>query len=459
MVECNNTAKVYPDTSTLQELFEAQVAHQPEAVAVVYGDTTLTYRTLNTQANRLAHQLIEIGVGRETLVGLCVHRSLDLLIGLLGTVKAGGTYVALDPLLPKARLAFMLEDAAVPVLLTQREILEQLPTTTARVLCLDDKSGVYRDDNPGCSLTPDDLAYVNYTSGSTGKPKGVQISHRALVNFLTSMRDEPGMSQDDVLLAVTTISFDIAALEIYLPLVVGGTVVLASRDVAMSGVALIESLKSCRATVMQATPATWRMLIAAGWEGDPNLKVLCGGEALARDLVGQLSVCCGSLWNMYGPTETTIWSGIRLVDRPWDGTAASEPIGRPIGNTQFYVLDRHLQPVPLGVTGELHIGGVGLAQGYLKRPAPTCEKFIPDPFSSEPGVRLYKTGDLVRALPDGVIEFLGRTDHQIKLRGFRIETWGNRIRARRLYTGAAVCCCGPRGPSRRSASGGLRGAR
>lgn len=437
--ERNATAKADLEETTVQALFEEQVLLRPDAIAIQYGDAVLTYRELNRRANQLAYQLMGMGVGPGILVGLCVHRSFHLLIGLLGILKAGGAYVALDPFLPKVRQAFLLEDAAVAVLLTQRTLLSQLSPTTMPVLCFDDENGEFPEENPPRCLVVDDLAYVNYTSGSTGRPKGVQIAHRALSNFLNSMREEPGVTSNDVLLAVTTISFDIAALELYLPLITGGTIVLASREVAANGSTLRQLLKTSQATVMQATPATWRMLIAAEWEGDLALKVLCGGEALPRELADQLSSRCGSLWNMYGPTETTIWSAARRIvkEKKEASVGASEPIGSPIANTQLYVLDHHYRLAPLGVGGELYIGGAGLARGYLRRPDLTSEKFIPDPFSPHPGARLYRTGDLARTLPDDAIEFLGRTDHQIKLRGFRIEP-GEIEAALESYTGVQL---------------------
>ncbi len=265
--------------------------------------------------------------------------------------------------------------------------------------------------------TGDNLAYVIYTSGSTGKPKGVQIEHRALTNFLCSVRREPGLNPADVLLSVTTLSFDIAALELYLPLIVGARLVIVSREVSADGNQLKELLARTGATAMQATPATWRMLIETGWKGSRQMKVLCGGEALSRELADQLRTRSGSLWNMYGPTETTIWSTVCQVE-PGDGPVS---IGRPLWNTQVYLLDSSLNPVPIGVPAELHIGGDGLARGYLNRPELTREKFISNPFSDDARARLYKTGDLARYLPDGNIECLGRIDDQVKLRGFRIE--------------------------------------
>jgi amino acid adenylation domain-containing protein len=404
----------------VHKLIEHQATLSPHSIAVTFGEQSLTYGELNARSNQLAHYLRSRGVRPEILVGIFVERSLDMIVGLLGILKAGGAYVPLDPAYPPDRILFMIEDSRMPVVLTHQDELRKLTASGVEFICLDSDWNRIAEaslDDLSHSAMPDDLAYVIYTSGSTGKPKGVQISHRAVVNFLTSMCREPGMVQEDVLVAVTTLAFDIAGLELYLPLTVGARIVIASRETTLDATKLGDLLLSCGATVMQATPAMWRMLIEAGWEGDPRLKILCGGEALTRDLADKLLAGSASLWNMYGPTETTIWSAVHKV------TANNGPvaIGRAIANTQMYVLDRHLNHVPLGVPGELHIGGVGLARGYWNRPELTADKFIADPFQSTPGGRLYKTGDLVRYLPDGALEFLGRIDHQVKIRGFRIE--------------------------------------
>ena len=313
----------------------------------------------------------------------------------------------------------MLQDCGASVLLTQASLEGLLPVGGVQVVYLDRMEP--GEVGGGGALPPvagpDDLAYVLYTSGSTGKPKGVEVEHRALTNFLWSMRSEPGCGEGDALLAVTTLSFDIAGLELYLPLITGARVVLASREVAADGRRLAGYLEGSAATLMQATPATWRMLIDAGWQGSPKLKVLVGGEALPAELVGPLLERTGELWNLYGPTETTIWSSVQRV------MSAGEQItvGRPIANTKFYIVDRALQPVPIGVSGELLIGGEGLARGYRGRPELTAEKFIGDPFSGEAGARLYRTGDLARYRADGQVVHLGRLDQQVKVRGFRIE--------------------------------------
>ncbi|BAZ25556.1 amino acid adenylation domain-containing protein [Kalymmatonema gypsitolerans NIES-4073] len=431
----NNTQADYPKQVCIHQLFETQVEQTPDAVAVVFGSEQLTYKQLNQRANQLAHYLRELGVKPDALVGICVERSLSMVVGLLAILKAGGAYVPLDPAYPQERLSYILSDAQVSVLLTdssQKTSSPQLPinkdvredmVSPLQVVCIDtdwQSIATHSTENPAPCSTVDHLAYVIYTSGSTGKPKGVQIPHGAVVNFLTSMQRQPGLTQADVVLAVTTISFDIATLELYLPLITGARIDLVTREVASDGRLLSEQIAAGGATVMQATPATWRMLLAAGWSGVPGLKILCGGEALPSDLAQQLLATGAAIWNMYGPTETTVWSTVFEVPAT-QLSQTSIPIGRPIANTQIYLLDSHLQPVPIGVPGELHIGGDGLARGYLNRPELTAEKFIRNPFSQEKGSRLYKTGDLARYLPDGNIDYIGRIDNQVKIRGFRIE--------------------------------------
>jgi amino acid adenylation domain-containing protein len=420
LVDWNATDTPEPQTVALHQLLEAQVERTPDAVALLADHGQLTYRHLNQHANQLAHHLQTLGVGPDVLVGLCMERSLEMVIGLLGILKAGGAYVPLDPAYPSDRLAFMLHDAHVSVLVTQPQLLEKLPASSAHVVCVTPDQEALPPggtDNPVSGVTADHLAYVIYTSGSTGTPKGVQIPHRAMVNFLEAMRHQPGLTADDTLLAVTTLSFDIAALEIFLPLSVGAKVVVVDRAVAADGKRLAQCLAETDTTVMQATPATWRLLLEAGWQGHPHLKMLCGGEALPWDLAQQLCSRGASLWNMYGPTETTIWSAVM----PVHAAHGRVSLGRPIANTQFYVLDRQLCPVPIGVPGELYIGGRGVARGYVNRPALTAERFVPNPFRRRTAGRLYKTGDLVRYRADGTLEFLGRLDHQVKMRGFRIE--------------------------------------
>ncbi|HVQ32095.1 MAG TPA: amino acid adenylation domain-containing protein, partial [Vicinamibacteria bacterium] len=415
----NDTDAPYPQ-ACVQELIGAQAARTPTRTAVVCGDRTLSYGDLERRSTQLARRLVRQGVTEGSLVGICMERSLEMVVGLLGVLKAGAAYVPLDPAFPQARLVHMLDDARLPLVLTQSELVDALPRTGVPRLFLDRHEVLEVEGDEGDALPTgslDGLAYVIYTSGSTGRPKGVEVGHRGLTNFLCSMRNEPGLTETDVLVSVTTLSFDIAGLELYLPLLAGARLVVARRDVAQDGRQLASLLRDSGATVLQATPATWRMLEASGWEGDAKLRVFCGGEALSRDLARTLLSRGEALFNLYGPTETTIWSTVERVsvaDRP-------VPIGRPIANTTLYVLDERLQPSALGVPGELYIGGDGVARGYLGRPELTAERFVPDPFAGQGGRRLYRTGDLVRRLSDGRLEYLGRQDDQAKIRGFRVE--------------------------------------
>src|SRR6202048_3965988 len=340
-----------------------------------------------------------------------------MVVGVLAVLKAGGAYVPLDPAFPGERLRYMVEYSGAKVLLTRTTRSEALFSELNVVrVCLDqhkDQIDRQSGDPLQPSARPSNRAYVLYTSGSTGRPKGVQIEHRALMNFLCSMAREPGLQATDVLLAVTTLGFDIAGLEVVLPLITGARIELTSNETALDGAALGRAISTSGATVMQATPATWRVLFESGWRGDHRLKALCGGEAMDRDLAARLVSACGPVWNMYGPTETTIWSSVARIE------SDEVTIGRPIANTRMYVLDGHRDPVPGGVVGELWIGGEGVARGYLNRTELTRERFIEDPFHE--GERMYRTGDLARHLPDGRLECLGRIDNQVKIRGYRIE--------------------------------------
>jgi amino acid adenylation domain-containing protein len=416
LVDWNNTASEIP-TATLPALFEAQVKRRPDATALVFEGSTLNYSQLNTQANRLAHYLVGKGIGLEDPVAIALPRSAEMLVGLLAILKAGGTYVPLDPAFPAERLRYMMEDSGAKVLVTLRPLSETVLSELNLVrVHLDEEQDQIeqQSDEPLPPLAkPSNRAYVIYTSGSTGRPKGVEIEHRALTNFLCSMAREPGLKETDVLLAVTTLGFDIAGLELFLPLITGARIELASWGTALDGSALGRLLATSGATVMQATPATWRILFESGWSGDRRLKVLCGGEAMDRDLAARLVSTCGSVWNMYGPTETTIWSSLARIK------SDEVTIGRPIANTRMYILDAHRELVPSGVVGELWIGGVGVARGYLNRAELTRERFTEDSF--RPGERMYRTGDLARHLPDGRLECLGRMDNQVKIRGYRIE--------------------------------------
>ena len=418
LIEWNATEREFPREACLHHLVAQQVEFVPEKVAVACGGVTLTYRELDRRANRLARRLMKSGVQPNVLVGVCVDRSIDMVVAVLGILKAGGAYVPLDPAYPADRIQYILDDARAPVLLTEDSLVHSLSSTKAEIVCLDrDAESIALFDSSPVSARAcaADLAYVIYTSGSTGKPKGVQVEHRAIVNFLLSMQREPGFGREDVLLAVTTLSFDIAGLELYLPLITGGEVVIAKRGEAQDPLALMKRLGEREFTMMQATPATWRALLSVGWNGSAKLKILCGGEAFPLDLAQSLLPRSSELWNMYGPTETTVWSTVHRI-KTTDGPI---PIGHPIANTQVYVLDTDRNLVAQGAIGELYIGGDGLARGYLDRQELTKERFVPSPFL--PKERLYRTGDLARWLPDGTLECLGRIDNQVKIRGFRIE--------------------------------------
>ncbi len=416
--EFNATRSEFPRGQVLSQLFEAQAGRTPGAVALAFGDAELAYAELNARANRLAHRLRDLGVGPDVLVAVCAERGVEMVVALLATLKAGGAYVPLDPSYPSERLGFMLADAKPAVLLTQQALLASLPVSEGlATFCLDSQwdSLPAREANLPRTTLSAHLAYVIYTSGSTGRPKGVGVTHASVGNFLHSMARAPGLSCEDVLLAVTSLSFDIAGLELWLPLTHGARCVLASREAAADGRQLRRLIERCGVTVMQATPSSWRLLLEAGWPEQAGLRVLCGGEALPRDLAAQLLQHTGQVWNLYGPTETTIWSALQRVQ-----DARHIAIGQPIANTQVHILDEAFDLVPQGVPGELYIAGDGLTRGYLGRPELTAERFVPNPYG-EPGARMYRTGDLARWLDDGSLDYLGRIDQQVKIRGFRIE--------------------------------------
>ncbi|WP_055550579.1 non-ribosomal peptide synthetase, partial [Streptomyces kanamyceticus] len=404
------TRRDYPEDRILPTLLAEQARRTPEAIAVSDRDVTLTYRELTGRVDALAARLRRRGVTPGRNVGVLVDRSADMLVALLGVLAAGGAYVPLDPDYPVDRLRYMAEDAGLHLLLARSGAGADLGTPLMSMDALDE-DGEGLPSAPSTGPTAQDPAYVIYTSGSTGRPKGVQVPHRALANLLLSMAEEPGLTAGDHLLALTTVCFDIAALELFLPLITGGRVEIVPAEVARDGVLLRRLLESSPATAVQATPATWKMLLAAGWSGKQGLKALCGGEALDQDTAEQLLARAGQVWNMFGPTETTIWSAVcRLA--PGERVT----IGHPIANTQLHVLDTRGRQVPAGVPGELYIGGAGLATGYLGRPELTAERFV-----TMDGERRYRTGDLVRTLPDGRIEYLSRLDAQVKVRGFRVE--------------------------------------
>lgn len=423
----NDTNVVYDlPGATLQALFEVQAARTPEATAVIFGSERLTYRELNSRANQLARFLQQQGIGSDQLVGVCMHRSLEMVVALYGIIKAGAAYVPLDPTYPPERLAFMLTDAAAPVLLTQAELVASLPEYAAATICLDSDWHLIAGENDGnldVTLTGQNLAYMIYTSGSTGRPKGAMNSHEAIRNRLLWMQAEYQLDQNDRILQKTPFSFDVSVWEFFWPLMTGAALVVAKPEGHKDNHYLVDTIIEQEITTLHFVPSMLQLFVETdGIERCISLKrVICSGEALPYDLQQRFfkRLPAVELHNLYGPTEAAIdvtyWACWPDDPRPL------VPIGRPIANTQIYVLDDQLNPVPMGITGELHIGGVNLARGYWQRAALTAEKFIPDPFSSEPGARLYKTGDAVRWLPDGVIDYIGRIDFQVKLRGFRIE--------------------------------------
>ncbi len=419
LVTWNQTRADFP-RQCLHDLITAQAEKTPSAVAVSRAGEQVSYAELDRRSNQLARLLQRHAVGPDSLVGIFCERSIETVIGMLAVLKAGGAYVPMDPAYPRDRVAFMVDHSGLSVILTHQALETSLPEHKAHVIRLDADRPLIDAEDSGrvdSRATPESLAYVLYTSGSTGKPKGVQIEHRSLVNLLHSAKQRPGLSSNDRVLAVTSFSFDIAGLEIWLPLTVGGQTEVASTADAMDGERLSRKLAEAKITVLQGTPTTFQLLAATGWRAHPGLKVVAGGEAVPRDLATRLCEQGATMWNGYGPTETTIYSTFQQL--------SAEPgpvyIGRPIHNTQTYVLDAARSLVPIGVPGELYIGGTGLARGYLGRPDLTAERFIQSPFHSTPGTRLYRTGDLCRYRPDGTLEFIGRIDHQVKLRGYRIE--------------------------------------
>ncbi|RUR75337.1 non-ribosomal peptide synthetase [Chlorogloeopsis fritschii PCC 9212] len=425
LVEWNNTEIDYPQDQCIHQLFEAQVEKTPDAVAVVFENEQLTYRELNIRANQLAHYLQKLGVGKDVLVGICVERSLLMVIGLLGILKAGGAYVPLDPEYPQERLAFMLENSQTSVLLTQQHLLESLPTYTTQLICLDSNWQTIAQediDNPISNIIFDNLAYVIYTSGSTGRPKAAMNTHRGICNRLLWMQDYCQLTAADRILQKTPFSFDVSVWEFFLPLLFGARLVLAKPGGHQDSNYLAQLIAEQQITTVHFVPSMLQIFLE-----EPKIdncgclkRVICSGEALPVKLEKLFFRRLNAeLHNLYGPTEAAV--DVTYWACKNNSTTATVLIGRPIANTQIYLLDKHLQSVPLGVAGELYIGGVGVGRGYFNSSDLTAEKFIPNPFSSKPGARLYKTGDQARYLSDGNIEFLGRIDNQVKIRGFRIE--------------------------------------
>lgn len=402
---------------SVPELVAAAFAAMPEQPAVEFYGLAYSRARLADKSDRLASWLVGHGIAPGSMVGIYMDRSMEMLVSVLAVMKAGAAYIPLDPKFPRRRIQQIVEETEFPILLTLARHMEDLPPFAGTVLCVDSKATELAKEQirhlP--SITEEMLAYIIFTSGSTGKPKGVEVTHGSVVNLLLDIKDRLGVGPEDRLLAVTTLSFDISVLELMLPLVCGGTVVIATQADAADGMRLMELLEESQATMLQATPFTWKMLLELGFVPRPKFKMLCGGEAWPASMGERLLTTGGRLWNMYGPTETTVWSSVT----EFVPDTASVTIGPPIAHTRFYVLDDDLQPVPEGSTGELFIAGKGVARGYFNRPELTAERFLVDPFAI--GERMYRTGDEVRRCSNGRMEFIGRRDQQVKLRGFRIE--------------------------------------
>jgi amino acid adenylation domain-containing protein len=403
---------------SLPELIHEKALLYPDRIALRFGERVLTYHKLNNSANQFARLLADYGIKRGSVVGLSIDRSPEMVLALLAIVKSGAAYVPLDPEYPQARIEFMLEDTQAGFLITEEKYSSRFDTK-ARVILMEDilrQAPQYSTAAPEIDIYMDDVVYVLFTSGSTGKPKGAQITQRGLMNFLVEMQREPGLEEYDRVLALTTISFDISGLELYLPLITGAEIILTDAQTSKDTRLLMEIVKEQGVTVMQATPATWRMMLESWRERFP-IKALIGGEALSKKLAERLLEKCDSLWNMYGPTETTVWATLKKINA--DDEIIT--VGRPIDNMNVYILDNQLRPVPEGKVGEIFVGGVGVGKGYMNRPELTAQLFMDDPFSDIPGARMYKTGDLGRFVNGGEIQCLGRIDHQVKIRGYRIE--------------------------------------
>ncbi|MEH1816627.1 MAG: non-ribosomal peptide synthetase [Nostoc sp.] len=424
LIEWNHTQTDYPQPASIHQLFEAQVEKTPDAVALIFNNQHLTYRDLNSRANQLAKHLQSLGVGTEILVGICIERSLEMVVALLAILKAGGAYVPLDPGYPQERLAFMLSDTQVSVLLTQKELVAKLPTHTAFVICLDadwNTIALNKKENLSTSVTADNLAYVMYTSGSTGTPKGVSVIHRGVVR-LVKETNYARLTPEEVILQLAPISFDASTFEIWGCLLNGGRLVIYPPNTP-SLEELGQIIQQYQVTTLWLTAGLFHLIVDEKIDALKSLRqLLAGGDVLSVPHVQKFlqTVENCQLINGYGPTENTTFTCCHPITAPLQ-LNVSIPIGRPIANTQVYILDNNLQSVSIGEAGELYIGGDGLARGYLNRPDLTAEKFISHLFDNNLATRLYKTGDVARYLPDGNIEFLGRIDNQVKIRGFRIE--------------------------------------
>lgn len=415
----NDTFAEYPKDKSVASLINEVSLRYPDNIAVEYKQQKLSYKDLNEKSNQFANLLIQQGVITGQIIGLAVDRSPEMIIALLAIMKSGAAYIPLDPEYPRERIEYMLENSNAKILITSKKYSGHFKSNANELIIEDSLSSLssFSDKCPSVNLKASDFVYILYTSGSTGKPKGVQVKHHSLVNVLLSAQKLPGITSSDNMLAIATISFDIAELEIYLPLVSGARIVLADAATARDAYKLLALIKEKNVTMMQATPSTWRMLLDAGWDKPFNSKIICGGEALPRDIADKLIPLCSSLWNMYGPTETTIYSTRKQITKNDEIIT----IGWPMDNTQVYILDEYLKNVPPGATGEIFIAGEGVATGYLNKSDLTTERFLPNPFSKDINNTMYRTGDLGRFLENGEIQYLGRIDQQVKIRGYRIE--------------------------------------
>ncbi len=438
--EWNSTKSNLDYDTSIVDLIRQQSEKYPSKTALCCGEASITYKELDQRSNQLAHYILASGLKPGSFIAVALERSNEMVISLLAILKSGCTYIPLDPSYPANRIEMIFEDANVKCIITNSALSESIPKCESVFLIdkmINAENGFHPDiilhgkknisihdesisnKSPDIKIRPEDLAYVIFTSGSTGRPKGVMISHKSLLNFLFSMQKTPGITDKDYILAVTTIAFDIAILEIWVPLISGASIHIASELEAKDGQKLLDIIHKHQVSIMQATPVTWQIMIESGWERSPKLTCLCGGEAMPRQLATDLLNRCHSVWNLYGPTETTVWSTIFQVEEINLTHDPIVPIGKPIKNTSIFILNEHFDPVPIGIPGELYIGGDGVSKGYLNRAELTAERFIENPFNY--GSKMYRTGDLARFRSDGVLEYLGRTDQQVKLRGYRIE--------------------------------------
>ena len=417
--DVNNTYEKYPEEKCFHHLFEEVALKYPQKEAILFDNKSITYQKLNEKSNQLARYIKNKQIGENDFVGVFLDRSIEMVVSLIAVMKTGAAYIPLDPIYPKNRIKLIIDDAKPKAVLSQKELLDNLPETSTAIIDINNEE-IEKLDHQNLDFTGNaaSLVYLIYTSGSTGKPKGVQIQHSALNNFLFSMIKKPGCTENDTFLAVTTVSFDIAGLELFMPLLTGAKVVVAKQEETMNADLLIKVIDKHQPTLLQATPVTFKMLLMANWTGNNGLKVLCGGEAFPIDLSQKLISKCKEVWNMYGPTETTIWSTIKKIEKN-NYHANYETIGFPIANTQVYVVDEYFNPQPIGVPGELLIGGKGISKGYYNLPDLNSDRFIESSFVK--GEKLYRTGDRVKFLEDGNLEYFERMDNQVKIRGFRIE--------------------------------------